>query len=367
MNLKHRKSIKYILWLFLGGIGIGGLWWYFSFIAQGETASISIPQNKIEKVTSISLSKKEGKVEEKTELKQDSKGQWQVGEQLAEEQTIKDFLRLFSVWEIKEIPDPGRQLLLKQKMNTDGGKLILRTWNKWGKKKLLSLRWYKTQEDFYIKIGSEEIYSMCIPGDKTASWSEFFNISTKFWKSKLLVDLYYHQVSQIKVEYPQEEQQSYCLASPTLGVYFLRINDTLRGENKEENKEENKIAYKAKWSSTKIKLNASLSEQYLSNFKQIFFDHYVSILGKQFKEGRDTLLASSLAKRPLQKIEIRGREQQIYRLNTYLKYIGENIDPYHLYGIIQNNNGNDTVEISYFMLDKIAKNRNWFTSKEWQN
>ena len=257
-------------------------------------------------------------------LDRDAAGRWQaVSEQGCfepEAARIDDLLSVFNLWEIAFIPTDSQASVWRKTIAEEGGEIRLRT----KRKTLLKLHFANKDNLFVVRTG-RQCYAMRSPW-QTASWVRLFDVDAENWKSRSVLDLDYTQVEKVRLIYEDAD---------TLSYDFERFMDSFFCVSGAEGQQDT--------------VDAAVARAYLAAFKGVYFDMPAS--------------GAKLGK-PLYRIEVKAKDGRTFDMWVYEKQTENGMsDLFKAMVLLPAQSSTDTVELSYAVLDKMAKTRLWFLSR----
>lgn len=287
----------------------------------GRLAEPTLPVSRLAAVNEVEIRRADGAF---VRLNKEGEGLWQAvsaqGVFEPDVARIEDFLSVFNLWEIAFIPTDSQASAWRKIMAEEGGEVRLRT----GRKTVFKMHFVCRDNMFMMRWG-KKCYVMQSPW-QTASWSGLFNADAEAWRSRSLLDLDYLQVKRVEVSYSCADSLSYCLE--------WLANDRFRISGADGRQDT---------------VDAALSRAYLAAFKGVYFDLPVP----EAKLG-DLLYC----------IEVQTKNGKKFDISVFEKQT-ESGSPDLFKALVQvsRQSAIDTVELSYAVLDKMAKTRDWFVSR----
>ena len=313
----HRR-----LWRYTMGALVGVLLLLLVFVAgsrrAGRLNEPTLSGSRLAAVNEIEIRMADGVF---VRLNKDGAGQWRAvceqGTFEPDASRIEDLLAVFNLWEIAFIPTDSQASAWREMMEKEGGYVRLQA----GIRTFVKLQFVYRESLFMVRQG-RHFYAMQSPW-QPASWPKLFAAEPGAWQSRAVWDLDYLQIKRVKVRYAGADSLSYCLKRLDDGTF--RIDDA------------------AGVSDT---VDAAVARAYLAAFKGVYFD------------------ASSLRTvrgKPLYDIEVEAGDGRFFALSVFEKQTEEGLpDLFKAVVVRPRQTAADTVELSYAVLDKMAKTRDWF-------
>ncbi len=254
-------------------------------------------------------------------LNKDKAGRWQAvssqGVFEPDVARIEEFISVFNLWEIAFIPTDSQASVWREIMEKEGGKVRLRT----GRQTVFKI-YFVYRDNLFMMRRGRKCYAMQSPW-QTASWPSLFNTDAESWRSSSVLDLDYLQVKRVAVSYSCADSLSYCLEWLENDLFGISGTDGLQDT-----------------------VDAALSRAYLTAFKGVYFDF--------------PALDARLGK-PLYHIEVQAKDGRSFDMSVFEKQTeAGSPDLFKAMVLIPRLSAIDTVELSYAVLDKMAKTRGWF-------
>lgn len=286
---------------------------------SGSMEAVEIPMSVTERVDEIEIRFSDTAF---LRLKKQDDGAWQ-GQSMhfsfeADPARIQDFLALFNTWEILMIPNDSQREEWKNEMEKKGGKVVLRK----GGSKVFSASFLHTDGYFVIDKGRGRFYAMDMPYNQSDN-RQFFSVQAENWQNRLLFNLDYTALLSVWVNFYRDTRNSYYLENRG-GAFVL-----------EHGKEADTVS-------------VSRAQAYLSSFARVYFDK---------REA-----GSSLGE-PLYEMEICPKEGRCVAFTVFEKLKEGTPDVFKALAVVIPYETPDTVEIPYVVLDKLAKQPDWFISR----
>ena len=304
----------------------------------------------------------------------------------ADPSRILDFLYVFNFWEIARVPDRQESRNWEDFIDRQGGRLQLKS----GFRTLLDFAFARQGDLFLIRIGGRS-YAMRSVW-KPSAWMDFFSDAPEAWRNRLLMDFAYTEIRSVEVRYDtfaaDSQGQSHAMeegaffpSGDTLS-YKLVLLDPVDAERSSDGSAANRpdsfsSRYRLYVESGAFPCPDAEAENYLSAFTQIFFDPLADAkMGKRLY---------SLTIEPLQGEPVRlSVFEKLVPAVSELFFDGRGVDARAQAGVptrvdsaalspadawrpdifkavvVCRGSQEDTVQMPYVFLDKMAKRASWF-------
>lgn len=276
---------------------------------------------------------------------------------IADAAQLLDFLYVFNFWEIARIPSVEEARNWKDFIHRQGGSLKLKS----GLKTLFRIRFARQGELFLVQLGSQS-YAMQCPW-KSSSWMDYFTGGLKIWQNRLLMDFLYSEIRSVEVRYSDaktgtdSDTLSYKVECRPYGDASLglpsdsQVFDSCRSSR-----------YVLHTCSGCQALAPAVAENYFSAFAQISFEPLddAQMGQKLYDLVLRPMEGDSICLSVFEKVSDSNNGSVVASGADSVKDIVLRQDIFKAVVVVRQASRQDTVQLPYVFLDRLAKNASWF-------